>query len=266
MDPNPFFLELDKSNAHALDLEWNFTDRADRLYWIGHRLFVRGFFADAAEVFDRATRYDHTHYNAYVGQVEMLVVLGRLDEAERVAEEALARYGRNASLGAARGHVFLHRDNLSDALACLDIATRNDPENAYPWLLAGEARLRMPGGLPYAEQCFDKAKAACEPWPYPHVRIALAFLEWGFAAQAVERLAPLAKANPEMPLPWVLLGDAQRLMGRWADSDASYRRALDLAPGLESIRLALHWRNRLAARLRYFSRRVQDLLVPPEAV
>jgi Flp pilus assembly protein TadD len=240
-ESHPYSLEFDLPDPAALERDWNYTDRADRLYRVGHGLLSRGFFEGAVGLFDRAIRYDQRHYMAYVGRSEGLVMLGRFAEAERMLQEASNRYGRNCALGAALGHVYLHLDHSDEAFKCTDIATRNDPGSAYAWIIAGEARLSLKGGDRFADRCFQQALEAREFWPRADLRIALAWLEWGPRDRATVELEKILKREPKLPLAWVLLGDAHRVCGRWRAARVCYRRALALSPGLDSVRRALSW-------------------------
>ncbi len=239
---NRWFVEFECPDAAALDLEWNYTDRAERMYRAGHRCLARGLFAEALALFQRATQYDCTHYAAYVAQAEALILLGRTSEAAGVADEAMSRYGRNCALGAARGHVLLHQNDSEQALQFTEIATENDPGSAYAWIIAGEAQIAARAALPHVMHCFARSRACGDLWPHQEVRIALAYLEWGDAAYAVGSLEAAVGAEPDFPLAWKLLGDCYRREGRILQARASYRRAAELAPQFESARRALSWR------------------------
>ena len=244
---SPLFIEFDLPDPAALDAEWNYTDRAQQLYRTGHRLIARGFSEEAAGIFKRATRYDRAHYFAYVGQTEALILLGRTEEAANVANATLERYGRNCLIGAARGHIFLHQQEIETANQCAEIAIAGAPEGGYVWLIAGEVRLAMPGALHGAMSCFDRARYRPEGWPNMDVRIGLALLEWGHTREAVRALTQVLKRNPKHPLAWILLGDAHRILGNKKESRECHRRAAELVPELESLRRAPGWRQRLAA-------------------
>ena len=60
----------------------------------------------------------------------------------------MSRYGRNCALGAARGHVFIHQNDVDQALNFAEIATENDPGSAYAWIIAGEAQIASRGRCP----------------------------------------------------------------------------------------------------------------------
>jgi len=243
---NRFFLEFTLDDAAALGQEWNHTDRAERLYQAGHRLMARGFFPEAAAVFKRAARYDRAHYAAYLGRSEALILAGEEQAAAQVIDHALERYGRNCQLGAARGHVFLHQNETDLARECTEIAVRDAPESAYVWVVAGEFRLAIPGGLKFALDCFDRARAAPERWVHVDLRIALACLEWGRVEQARHLLHTVVKTETDLPLAWILLGDTFKLTGNRREWRACYRRAAAMAPELQSLKHALGWKHRLS--------------------
>jgi tetratricopeptide (TPR) repeat protein len=249
-DPAPggmdgFFVEFECPDAAALNLEWNYTDRAERIYRAGHRRLAQGFFAEALALFQRATHYDSTHYAAYVAQAETLILLNRTEDAARVSDEAMSRYGRNCFLGAARGHVFLHQDDAEQALEYAEIATQNDPGSAYAWIIFGEAHIALGTALPLTMHYFTRSCECRDLWPHQDVRIALAYLEWGDAGYAVGSLEAAVAAEPDLAFAWKLLGDAYRREGRSSHARASYRRAVELAPQFESALQALTWRARV---------------------
>lgn len=260
---NADFIEFDLPDPAALGEEYNFTDRAGRQYLTGHRLLVRGYFEEAADLFARAARSDPTLYKATVGRTEALILLGCVEEAAEVVDAGLNRYGRSAELGAARGHVFLHLDDVDRALECCDVAVRLAPQSAYAWTISGEVRLSVEGADWAAEASFGTASGARDPWPYLELRIALACLEWGHLNAAANRLNHTVQRDADLPLAWILLGDAHRAAGRGSESRQAYRRAAELVPDLDSVRNALKLSSRLKDQFRRFTGRLGRLLEPP---
>jgi len=263
MVSNADFIEFDLHDPAALGEEYNFTDRAARHYLAGHRLLVRGHFEKAAELFARSGRSDPALYKATVARTETLILLGRVEEAAEVVDAGLNRYGRSAELGAARGHVFLHLDDVDRALECCDLATRLAPQSAYAWTISGEVRLSVEGADWAAEASFGTALSALDPWPYLELRIALACLEWGHLNAAANRLNHALQRDPDLPLGWILLGDVHRAAGRRSESRRAYRRAAELVPDLDSVRNALKLSSRLKDQFRRFTGRLGRLLGPP---
>jgi tetratricopeptide (TPR) repeat protein len=70
-------------------------------------------------------------------RVEQLAVLGRLDEAERRARDALTDHPGDAGLLAALAHVLLRDQRYADGLAAAQAAVAADPESDRPHRLCG---------------------------------------------------------------------------------------------------------------------------------
>lgn len=244
--PAPFCLELAPSDLSAADLEAGLTGRADRFYRAGHRLLMRGFYMESVLAFDRAIRHDQSHYDAYVGMAEALVLAGSVQAAADSLEKTMERFGLNCALGSARGHVYLHQRDPDKALECASIANQRDPDCAYAWLIAGESRLALSGKAhQYAAECFESAMAAEVPWPNLKIRIALAHLEWGDPNGAEELLLRITEEEPESPLAWILAGDAAHFSGDSRSAERRYLRALELAPELTWLRERIGWRGKM---------------------
>lgn len=258
------YIEFELSDPAALEQEWNYTDRAERFFRTAYRLLVRGFFEEAAEVFERAARYDPSHYRASVGRIEALILMGRNSKAVTAANAALERYGRNSELGSARGHVYLHADDLDNALECADVATQSAPESAYAWLIAGEVRLALAKAFWSASECFDRARQSPDGWPYLELRIALALLEWRHIERAIAALQEILAADPDLPLGWILMGDAHRVRNNRREFKRCYQRALQLVPDLEEVRQALSLKTTLSQRWHNFRRAISQTFSQPE--
>lgn len=242
---NPFCIETRTTVPEALAEEWNFTDRSERMVRLGHRLMLSGLFEDAAETFGRAIQADQHHFDAYVGRWEAMALVGRAEQAESEADVCLERFGRRCDLGAARAHIYLHRDNASAALEHVEIATENDPDNGYAWLIAGEVRLAQMKDARHAFESFRQARAAPTRPPWLELRIALAMIEWHHLKEAAALLAVEANEDRAVPLLWVLTGDVHRIAGNPAAARKCYRRAAQLVPQLERLVTAPAWRLRL---------------------
>jgi Tfp pilus assembly protein PilF len=129
--------------------------------------------------------------------------------------------------------------------------------------VAGEARFALGGSArEYAAECFEKAMTAEVAWPNLKLRIALAHLEWGNTRGAGDLLRRLLDEEPNLPLAWILAGDAARLSGERKRAEECYRRACALAPELTWLREWMGWRGRARETLRALRRRVAQFLQP----
>jgi len=261
LNEEALYIEFELPDPTALAEEWNFSDRAEHLARTGHELLARGLFEAGALAFERAGRYDRTHIRATVGLTESLILMGDCERADRVVNDALSRFGRNAELGAARGHVFLHMDDVDSALACCDTAVRLAPHSGYVRIIAGESRLRIAEALWSAEEQFDTARAAADSWPYLDLRIALAFVEWGQAERAVHLLHGVVQQQVDLPLAWMLLGEAYRQLDRRRDARTCYERAAAIEP--DSVKAALGDLPRVGERLGELARSIGRLFGAP---
>ncbi len=258
------FIEFELPEPDALRDKWNVPDQADVSYRAGWSLLMRGHFPEAAAAFDRAVRYNPAHSRARVGRSEVQVMLGHARDAIPEINAALERYGADPLLGAARGHLYLHEDDLDNALECCDIAVRLAPDHAYPRLIAGEARLALRHGFDSAEEYFGEARVAENTWPDLPTRIGLAYLEWNYMDRALNVLKAVTDAHPRYVLGWIVYGDACRVAGKSRRCRAAYERALALEPDLDAVRNALGVKARVSEGARVVSRFVNRLLMPDD--
>ena len=263
MADNAEFIEFDLPDPHALKEDWNFTDRAGRFSQAGHRLLMRGFFEEAAEVFGKASRYDPTFCRAVVGRSEALVLLGRLEDAVELVNRALADFGANADLGAARGHLYLHMDDVDHALECCDTAVQLNQESGYVHLISGEVRCAIKGAQHAAKGCFSEALSSRDPWPYADLRVGLAYYEWVRLPDAINTLNDVVARDLDTPLAWILMGDAYLALDERERSRECYLQAAELAPALQSVKDALSLRSQLKNRFDDFRQRFRRLWTLP---
>jgi len=68
--------------------------------------------------------------------------------------------------------------------------------------------------------------------------------------------------EPELPLAWILAGDAARISGEPHRAEECYRRACELAPELTWLRERMGWRGKLRHAWSGLRRRAAQLLQP----
>jgi len=254
------YIEFDPPEPASLSEDWSLPDRSERLTRNGLYLLSRGLIGASVEAFERACRYDPFHSRAAVCLAESMILMGHYKRAHGLINQALDRFGRNAEVGAARAHVFLHMDDLDTALACSETAIRLAPDSAYAWLIAGETRLRIAEATWSAERHFDSAHAAGDSWPDLDLRIALALVEWGASESAVHLLRDIVQRSDDLPLAWILIGEAYRDLGCRRDARACFRRAAALEPGSAAPRSIRPTRG---ARLRDMARAIGRFIGSP---
>src|SRR5688572_17199592 len=93
-----------------------------------------GLYEESLKYYSRALEVDKSLVAAWVGQVQMLIMLGEFPEAELWSRKALELFKNNAELLAARAQSLARIDNLKEAQAMCDAALGQQGQMAYPWV------------------------------------------------------------------------------------------------------------------------------------
>lgn len=125
-----------------------------------------------------------------------------------------------------------------DALTLWSDAVAWDPANPTALVGLGEVYLRH-GATDRAEGIFREANRACPTCRSPVVRLAAAALEKGDLAAAFGYINQLLRDAPREPDGHHLLGNYHYLQGDLAGAETAYKRALELKPGLATVRGSL---------------------------
>ena len=91
-------------------------------------------------------------------------------------------------------------------------------------------RQRLRGRRNEAEELFEHSLSFGVTDSRPYVQYALALMEWGEAAKAVELLHNAVEVDPQCPVPLILLGLALSDSGRQEEAIEALRRACEKAP------------------------------------
>ncbi|HEV8293470.1 MAG TPA: tetratricopeptide repeat protein, partial [Tepidisphaeraceae bacterium] len=97
-----------------------------------------GLYESSLKYYSRALEVDKSLVAAWVGQVQMLIMLGEYPEAELWSRKALELFKNNAELMAARAQALCRTGDLKEAQAMCDAALGQQGQSAYPWLARGE--------------------------------------------------------------------------------------------------------------------------------
>ena len=175
---------------------------------------------------------DSSDKASWIGKGDVLVELGRLEEALRCYDAALQISPESWAALEGKG-LTLHRlQRFSQAVLCFDMATevaRNNHSRSWAWNYKGSSLLRMGRALDALEWC-DKA---IDAWPTES-----AFLVTkGNCLRNLRRFEEALKCYEQAltiwPRDWVAWfnkGTVQEDLGRIQDAIAAYRSFLDVAP------------------------------------
>lgn len=230
-----------------------------------------GAHADAAAFFERARQGHDDPYAAAYNQVLMLVEAGRHDAAIRVATTLIAGGDQPPELYSLLSRAHLGAGRIKDAYDALRTAVRLEPANEAHYIdLAmiaidhenydlgleivavglqyrpGSAKLHLQRGVLFAmkgqveraEEDFDRARQAAPRDPVPDVALAMAWMQTGRLAQAIELLRGRAAAGQSAPVVFYMLGLALVRSGidpageAGAEAVDALRTAVALSPGL----------------------------------
>ncbi len=182
---------------------------------------------NALRFYSRALEEDKTLIVAWVGQVQMLVQLSELKEAETWARKALELFPNNPELLAGRAQAQCRLAESEAALATLDGAFRQPGQSAYRWIVRGEVMLES--GLDPARHCFDKAVLTDADWLVP-LEIARIYLFYNHPAHALIRSKQALDKAADQPIVWYVQGLAQKELGMDSVARTSLQQCVQLCP------------------------------------
>jgi len=196
----------------------------------------RGFYENALKYYSRALEIDKSRVSGWLGQVQMLVLLQELPEAELWARKALELFPAHGDLLAGRAQALCRMGDRRRAHEACDGAMKQSGLSAYRWIVRGE--LMLASRQATDQHCFDKAWQLDRDWLVP-LEIALVGLHYGNPSRALPRARQACESAPDQPLPWLVLARCQTAMGLAAPARESLQHCLDLCPGHAEARQQL---------------------------
>ena len=187
----------------------------------------RGLYENSLRYYSRALELDRTHVPGWVGQVQMLILLGELPEAELWARKALELFKGHGDLMAGRAQALTRIGDRTLAQELADAAIRQEGCSAYRWIVRGELLILTRDEVD--GHCFDKAIQADNDWLIP-LEIALIYLHYKQPSKALIRAHLAVEKAPERFYAWFIRGQCEQAVGFDRAAKASYERCLELSP------------------------------------
>ena len=205
-------------------------DQPDEVDWLHEAVEQRraGNYENALRYYSRALELDKSLVMGWVGQVQMLVQLGELKEAEMWGRKALEIFPGHGDLQAGRSQALARQGQRPQATAVSDAALQQSGTSAYRWLVRGELLIREPRNV--ERICFDRAVQADADW-LVSLEIALVYLHYDCASKGLERVRRAVQQAPDRPYAWYVQGLCQQELGFSEPARQSFSRVLELAPG-----------------------------------
>jgi tetratricopeptide (TPR) repeat protein len=186
----------------------------------------RGLYENALRLYSRSLELDKSQVTGWLGQVQMLVVLGEHPEAELWSRKALELFKNQGDLLAGRAQALWRMKDRRQAVASCDAAMAQGGMSAYRWIVRGEV---MIGSGDVDRYCFDKAVQLDADWLVP-LEIAQVYLYHRRPTKALARVRQAVEKEPDQPLPWYVQGVCERELNMIEPAKRSFRRCLEIVP------------------------------------
>jgi tetratricopeptide (TPR) repeat protein len=201
----------------------------DHLAWMhkadDHRR--RGLYENSLRYYSRALELDKSLTAGWLGQVQMLVLLGEYPEAELWARKSLEIFKGHGDLMAGRAQALARIGDRTQAMELADAAFRQEGHSAYRWMVRGELLVTARDAVD--RHCFDKAVGVERDWLVP-LESALIYLHYEQASKGLLRARQAVEMSPQSFYAWFVQGECEQTLGLDRQAENSYRRVLELSP------------------------------------
>ena len=195
----------------------------------------RGLYEAALRAYGRAAECDRSHVPAWVGQAQMLVLLGEPRQAEMWTISGLKMFPNHADLFAARSQAVCRLGSLREALQYNDAAIQGEGTSAYRWSVRGEVMTATKS--PTASHCFDSAEQIDADW-LVRTENANILRFYKSPLKALVHATAAVSVTPDVPFAWMVKGICEHESGFRAQAIQSLEQALQLDPEFKD---AKHW-------------------------
>jgi tetratricopeptide (TPR) repeat protein len=218
--PTPDESSSDEPKLRASHDEQHWLNEAD----VNRR---KGHYENALRFYSRALEEDKALIQAWTGQVQMLVLLDELPEADLWARKALEIFAGNGELLAARAQALCRLGDRKQAIALCDGSMSAQGRSAYRWQVRGELMLATKQKLD--AHCFDKAQQLDRDW-LVMLENALVYLHYDMASLGLGRARGAVEAAPDQYYAWYVYGLSQAALGLHRPAKESIAQCLKLCP------------------------------------
>jgi tetratricopeptide (TPR) repeat protein len=210
---------------------------AEYFYKEAIKYWLAGDFEPALRNYSRALERKGTFFEAWVGQVLMLIELGEYHEAIIWADRAMELFPEHPELLAAKAIACCRDARKEKAIAYSDKAVSGENLSARVWLARAEVMAKQKDLI--AETCIGKAIAAAgEDAAIVKLEAARLLRKSGNYSAAIGHLNAVVRALPKSALAWYELGCCQAELGL-SEAKATLRQSLKLRPDWEKAEKAL---------------------------
>jgi len=200
-------------------------------YWLA------GDYELAMRNYSRVLEQNSTFFEAWVGQVLMLIELGEYKEASVWADKALELFPEHPELIAIKAVACSRDAKFDKAIAYSDNSISKDNVTARVWLSRAEVLLKRKSSI--ADNCISKAVGlAGDKGPVIKLEAARLLKKRGSYSAAIGFLDEVLKAFPKSALVWYELGCCQAKLGR-SEAVVTLQESMKLHPDWDKPKKAL---------------------------
>lgn len=200
------------------------------------KCYLHGDYELSLRNYSRSLERSTTFFDAWAGQIRMLIELGEYPEALIWADKALELFPENADLLACKAVACLRDAKINNAMAYSDNAVSKDNVGPRVWLARAEVLMQRKSRV--AEECVSKAiSMAGESADIIRLEAGCLLRRYGRYTTGQECLKEAVRDFPKSALAWYELGCCQAKMG-FDQAKVSLDQSIQLRP---------HWQRAEAA-------------------
>lgn len=186
-----------------------------------------GQYENALRYYSRALEEDKTQVMAWVGQVQMLILLSEYAQAKIWSQKALELFPNNPDLLSGQSQAECRLGNIKAALTLSDAAIIQRGETAYQWQVRAELSVatKKTGDI----TSFDKANLANSDW-LVSLESALIYLFYRSYSKAQQRAKVAVEKSSDSYYCWYILGVCSQKLGFVSSAQMNFSRCLELCP------------------------------------
>lgn len=202
---------------------------ADHFHKEALKYWLMGDFELALRNYSRVLEVNNMAFDAWVGQVLMLIEMGEYREAVVWADKAMELFPEHPELLAVKAEAYARDAKTDKALAYSDNSISKDNITPRVWLARAEVLLDKKSLV--AENCISKAVSiAGKIAPIIKLEAARLLRRRGNYAGAIEYLKDVVRVLPKSALAWYELGCCQAEVG-FSEATSTLEQCLKCRPG-----------------------------------
>lgn len=195
---------------------------------LAHVLYEQGEFSEAEDRYRKALSIEPNFVSAQIGLAAVAKALGRMQEAEDGFNQAI-KFGATFEAYSNLSDLLLADDRLVEAEACIQAGMLAHPQSVDAYVKMA-VFLRTQGRIPASIPYFTQALAIDESRKDVHVDLGLAKAEQGFFAEAEACYRRAIELAPDYWVAYNNLGLVLHRVERYPESELAFNQAIELEP------------------------------------